>query len=137
MEFRLASKNKPLIIIKAEVNQSEPLDFALDTGASATVLSTETAKKLGIKTKKLPKEKSCCGCTGEEMQARLGSVKSIRVGDIEARDVEVAIMDLTNISKMLETELGGIIGYTFMKNFRVVIDYPNEKISFQNSPNIV
>ena len=134
MKFRLVSQSKPIIILKAEVNGSEPLDFALDTGASTTVLSTQTAEKLGINVESLPKEKECCGCSGDKMQARLASVKSIRVGDAEARDVEVAIMDLTNISKAVGIELAGIIGYTFMKDYRVVVDYPNKTIHFEKSP---
>jgi len=133
VEFRLASKSKPIIILKAEVNGSEPLDFALDTGASATVLSIQTAEKLGIDIKTLPEEKECCGCSGDQMQARLASVKSIRVGDAEAKDVEVAIIDLSNISKAVGIELAGIIGYTFMKDYRVVVDYPNESIAFEKS----
>jgi len=133
MEFRLASKSKPIIILKAEVNGGKPLDFALDTGASTTVLSTQTAKQLGINIKTLPKEKECCGCSGNKTQARLASVKSIRIGDAEAKEIEVAIMDLTNISRAVGTKLAGIIGYTFMKDYRVVVDYPNKKISFEKS----
>jgi len=133
MKFELVSKDKPIIILKAEVNGSEPLDFALDTGASTTVLSTQTAEKLGINVETLPKEKECCGCSGGRMEARMGSVKTIRVGDAEARDVDVAIMDLTNISKAVGIELAGIIGYTFMKDYRVVVDYPNERIFFERS----
>jgi len=133
MKFRLASKTKPLIIVKAEVNDSEPIDFAVDTGASATVLSTQTTKKLGINIKTLAKEKACCGCSGNKMKARLASVKSIRVGNAEAKNIEVAVMDLTNISKAVGTKLAGIIGYTFMKDYRVVVDYPSKQISFENS----
>jgi len=107
------------------------LDFVLDTGASATVLSTQTAERLGINIEELRKDKECCGCSGEEMQARLGSVKSIRVGNAEVKNIEVAIMDLTSLSKAVGTALAGIVGYTFMKHFRVVVDYPNERISFE------
>jgi len=133
MEFRLAGSSKPIIIVKAQVNESEPLDFALDTGASITVLSTQTAEKLGLNVKKLPREEKCCGCSGDKMQARLASVKSIRVGDIEAKNVKVAVMDLTNISEAVGAKLAGIIGFTFMKNFRVVVDYPNRNLSFEKS----
>ena len=133
MKFKLVSKSKPIIILKAEVNGGEPLDFALDTGASTTVLSTQTAEKLGINVETLPKEKECCGCSGDKMQARLAQVKSIQVGDAESKDVDVAIMDLTTISKAVGVELAGIIGYTFMKDYRVVVDYPKEQIHFDKS----
>jgi len=40
-------------------------------------------------------------------------------------------MDLSSFSKMLKIELAGIIGYSFMKDYKVLIDYPNAQISFQ------
>jgi len=58
-------------------------------------------------------------------------VESVQVGNVEVRNIPVAITDLTNISKCVETPLAGIIGYSFMKDYRVIIDYPNRQISFE------
>src|SRR5215831_14222223 len=37
-----------IIFLKVQANDSEPLEFVLDTGATLTVLDTEQARKLGI-----------------------------------------------------------------------------------------
>src|SRR5215510_2630457 len=37
-----------LVIINARVNNSEPLAFIFDTGASAAIVRTETARSLGL-----------------------------------------------------------------------------------------
>jgi hypothetical protein len=59
------------------------------------------------------------------------TVESVQVGNVEAKDLQVAIMDLSSISKCIEIQLAGIIGYNFMKDYRVIIDYPNAQISFE------
>jgi hypothetical protein len=42
-----------------------------------------------------------------------------------------AVVDfLPALSQALATRLDGIIGYNFLKEFRVTIDYPNETLSF-------
>ena len=43
-------------------------------------------------------------------------------------------MDLTSISKAVGTERAGIIEYNFMGKYRVVIDYPHQKILFEKAP---
>jgi hypothetical protein len=59
------------------------------------------------------------------------TVESVRVGNVEAKKLTVAIMDLSTISKCIKIQLAGIIGYNFMKDYRVIIDYPNKQISFE------
>jgi len=129
VEFSLVSPEKPIIIIKAQVNGQGPFDFAVDTGASTTVLSRETAEKLGIsESPSTPKKgHGCCG----EVDMALTKVDSVQVGDNVVKDIEVAFGDLTAISKALGVNLGGILGYSFMKNYKVIIDYPNKRLFFE------
>jgi len=129
MKFNLVGSDKPIIIVKAKVNGKGPFDFAVDTGASATALSKQLAQKLEISETRdtLRKGHCCCG----EIDAAMADVKSVEVGDTGVKDVQVALMDLTSISKMLKIDLAGIIGYTFMKDYKVSIDYPNKQIFFQ------
>jgi clan AA aspartic protease (TIGR02281 family) len=131
MKFSLVGSDKPIIIVKVKVNGEGPLDFAVDTGASATVVSKQLAQKLGISDtgEALKKGRCCCG----EIDAAMASVKSVKVGDTEVRDIQVALMDLSSFSKMLKIDLAGIIGYNFMKDYKVLIDYPNTQIFFQKT----
>jgi clan AA aspartic protease (TIGR02281 family) len=129
MKFSLVGSDKPIIIVKTKVNGKGPFNFAVDTGASVTALSKQLAQSLEISENKgnLKKGHSCCG----EIDAAMASIKSVEVGDTEVRDIQVALMDLTSFSKMLKIDLAGIIGYSFMKNYKVSIDYPNTQIFFQ------
>jgi len=131
VKFKMAGKEKPVIIVEATVNGKEPYDFAVDTGAAVTVLSKKTAQELGVlKNPVTPKEGQCCGGS---VDLSMTKVESVRVGNVEVRDIPVALMDLSIISKCIETPLAGIIGYSFMKDYRVTIDYPNRQISFEKS----
>jgi len=131
IEFQLASHDKPIIIVKATVNDKGPFDFAVDTGASVTVISKRTAEKLGISNEpSTPKRGQCCG-GGIDMSLR--RVESVQVGEAEQRNLEVALMDLSSISKCLGMELEGIIGHNFMKSYMIIIDYPKKTISFETA----
>jgi predicted aspartyl protease len=133
MKFKLAGREKPIIIVKASVNHKGPYDFAVDTGASSTVLSKQTAQELSVTSNpSTPKEgHGCCG----PVDLSMTTVGSVQVGNVEAKDLQVAVMDLSEISKCIEIQLAGIIGYNFMKDYRVIIDYPNTQISFERSKN--
>jgi len=130
-KFRIES-GKPIITVDTIVNGKGPFNFVVDTGASHTVISNQTAEKLGLNQNSL----GCCESAGRSAQgaggpvaARTATVESVRVEDVEVKNLEVALIDLTSLSKNWD----GIIGYTFMKNYRVVIDYPRQQISFEKS----
>ena len=38
---------------------------------------------------------------------------------------------MTGISKAIETEIDGIVGYNFLSKFRVLIDYPRQTVTFE------
>jgi clan AA aspartic protease (TIGR02281 family) len=128
---------KPLIIVETTVNGKGPFNFVVDTGASHTVITNQTAQKLGIALQ----QAGCCGPTpgrsaqgaGGPVAARTTTLESIRVGDVEVKDIEAAIVDLTNVSAALGQALDGIIGKSFMKDFKVIIDYPKQEILFEKS----
>jgi clan AA aspartic protease (TIGR02281 family) len=129
MKFSLVGSDKPIIIVKAKVNGKGPFDFAVDTGASVTALSKELAENLGVSENIGTQKKGHC-CSGE-LDMGMANVKSVEIGDTEVRDIQVAIMDLSSISEALKKNLAGIIGYSFMKDYKVTIDYPNTQIFFK------
>ena len=125
---------KPLITVETMMNGEGPFNFIVDTGASHSVISTQTAEKLG-----LIEGASCCGPphgpsaqgAGGAVAARLTTNESLRVGDAESRNIEAAVVDLTNLSKTSQQTLDGIIGRNFMQNYKVIIDYPRQQIYFE------
>jgi clan AA aspartic protease (TIGR02281 family) len=131
-KFRISECGKRIITVDTMVNGKGPFNFAVDTGASHTVISNQAAEKLGLNNS----SPGCCESAtrsaqgaGGPVAARATTVESVKVGDIEAKNVEVALVDLTSLSKTWD----GIIGYTFMKDYKVVIDYPRQEISFEKA----
>jgi predicted aspartyl protease len=125
IKFKLAHPSKPLILIPTFVNDEGPFIFALDTGASSTVLSSEVAQMLGIESTGIPQMTGAGGA----MQGSRGVVRSLAVGNARLENLAVATADfLTMLSQIIKTKLDGIIGYNFLKEFKVTIDYPNETL---------
>ena len=59
--------------------------------------------------------------------ARLGA---LCVGRAAVHDLDVLIGEfLEMLSQAIGKQLDGIVGYNFLRNFRVAIDYPNESFS--------
>jgi predicted aspartyl protease len=131
VEFKLVSSDKPIIMVKAKINSKGPFNFAIDTGACVTAISKQTAKKLGIsQNPSIPKKgHGCCG----NIDMSLVPVKSVQVNDVKVKNLQVALIDLSVISGGLGIEVEGIIGYSFMKDYRVIIDYPSRKIYFEKA----
>ena len=128
--FKLAKRDKPLILLETLVNDQGPFRFVLDTGAGGTIIAPELAKKLGVKADERAKPDKATGAGGQ-LEIRFGAVKSLEVGETKIKRLKVGIMDLAGISKAIETDIDGIIGYNFLKKFRVTIDYPKRTVTFE------
>ena len=122
VRFRLAGPVKPLVLVPAFVNGAGPHAFVLDTGASATVLSPALAASLRIETVATGPMTGAGGL----VQATLGRVASLTVGSAALEDVAVMVADLlAELGRAAGTRLDGVLGYNFLRHFRVTLDYPN------------
>lgn len=122
VSFRLAGPLKPLIVVAAMVNGRGPYSFAVDTGASMTTLSPALADELAIASEDAVNMTGAGGI----LQATTGRIASLAVGGAVLPDLGVVVSDfLGMISNAVGTKLDGIVGYNFLRRFRVTIDYPN------------
>jgi predicted aspartyl protease len=128
LKFKLAHPSKPLILIPALVNGEGPYVFALDTGASTTVVSSEVAQILAIESTGIPQMTGAGGA----MQGAKGIVRSLAVGNARLENLAIVTADfLTMLGRIVKTKLDGVIGYNFLKEFKVTIDYPNETLRLE------
>ncbi|MCW3977260.1 MAG: retroviral-like aspartic protease family protein [Candidatus Bathyarchaeota archaeon] len=129
-KFYIANPERPIITVKGTINGNGPFNFIFDTGASMTIIEKETAEKLGL-CDKAHTTRNALGAGGVLVSSML-NVESIKVDDVEARNLQVGVLDLSNVSKCgCIGEFGGIIGYNFTKDYRVIIDYPKQEIFFK------
>ncbi len=129
-KFYITNPERPIITIKGTINGKGPFNFIFDTGASMTVIEEQTAKKLGLHRNALA-TRNAQSASGPIVTTIL-NVESIKVDDVEAKDIKVGVIDLSNVSKCgCIGDLGGIIGYNFVKDYKVLIDYPKQEIFFK------
>src|SRR5205814_93987 len=131
-KFRLAGDAQPLILVPVHIDDRGPFDFILDTGAGTSLLSSELAKQLAVKTIGSKEGQSA----GGKVSVSLAKVDSLAVGEMKLPDVEVGIVDLAHIGKTVGAKIDGDLGYNFLKHFRVTIDYRNCEIRLEDPKRI-
>lgn len=107
-----------IILLRVSVNKSKPLRFIFDTGASASVISPEWAQKLGLKTE----GKVRGTATGGSIEASL--IKGVSLS-VEGAEVSNQLIAAISFGAIPCFEFDGIIGYDFINQFVVEIDYVN------------
>lgn len=127
--LRLAHPAKPLILVDVYANGSGPFQFAVDTGTSTTAITPELAKQLKVANS--PIGPVTTGSAPVEVTA--GSVSSFQVGGAKVDNMSVIVADFfAMLSNAIGTKLDGIVGYNFLRNYKVALDYPNETLSLFN-----
>jgi predicted aspartyl protease len=126
--MRLASLAKPLLLVDVHANGHGPFQFAIDTGTSTTAIAPELAQQLGLKSS--PVGPLTTG--GAQVNVTAGTLESFKVGRAGVDDLVVVAADFFGtLSQAVGAKLDGIVGYNFLRNFRVVMDYPSEKFRLE------
>lgn len=110
----------PLVVRNVKITGpkgSIRVDLIFDTGAVFTALSRSVLKIIGYDPAIVPERQEIITANGiiEVPKLRVGS---IAIGHAEAREVEVICHDIPEL-----VELRGLLGLSFLKHFRTVIDY--------------
>src|SRR5437588_4571171 len=112
-KFRLPGGAQPLILVPVKVNQKGPFEFILDTGAGTSLLSLDLAKELEIKIIGSKEGQSAGGM----VSVSLAKIESLAVGQVAIADVDVGIVDLSQIGKTVGAKIDGDLGYNFLRYF--------------------
>jgi predicted aspartyl protease len=124
--IRLASPAKPLILIDVQANGRGPFQFAVDTGTSTTAIAPGLAKQLGVESSPVG-----AGTTGgAPIDFSAGNLRSFQLGGAKIDNMPVVVADFfTMLNAAIGAKLDGIVGYNFLRNYKVVIDYPGEMLT--------
>ena len=124
--LRLANPAKPLILVDVHANRQGPFQFAIDTGTSTTAITPELAKRLGVAASPIGQGTTA----GAHVAVTAGMLDSFMVGGAKTEKMSVVVADFFAVlSEAVGARLDGIVGYNFLRNYKVVIDYPNERLS--------
>ena len=112
--------NSNHIYLQVRVNDSEPLWFILDTGASVSVIAEERAEALGLE---LKGELEGRGAGEKSVDVAFIKGVSFQLPDVELRDQTVAAISLKALEPYEGRAIDGVLGYDFLSRFVVEIDY--------------
>jgi hypothetical protein len=118
--FTLGSLTKHAVLVPTLVNGGGPHPFSLDSGASCTVLSAKLAERIGA----TPGEAVEGTGAGGRIQGSVTRVGLLGVQGAELPDVAVVIAEGDLLLHAAGEGVEGILGYNYLRNFRVTIDYP-------------
>jgi predicted aspartyl protease len=132
VKFHLTGGAQPLILLPVHVNERGPFEFILDTGAGTSLLSSELAKELQVKTRGTKEGQGA----GGKVAVSLAKIDSLAVGEMRLENVDVAIVDLKQIGAAVGAKIDGDIGYNFLKHFRLTIDYRDSMVRLEDPKRI-
>jgi len=98
-------------------NGFREIDMILDTGAVYTVIAWDVAKDIGYDPAISERRMPIVTANGI-IEAPLITVQSIRIRDLGAESVDLIYHDIPEI-----TGIEGLLGLSFLKHFRTLIDY--------------
>jgi len=115
------------IVVQARIAGKGPFNVLIDTNTDPSAIDSATAKELGLDV----------GTRGG--QATGGGTESnivfptrfpVELGAVSARDVAAATVDLKKISERIGRPIQAVLGFSFLKDRIIQIDYPNSKLRF-------
>jgi aspartyl protease/PDZ domain-containing protein len=111
-----------LIFLRARVNDSQPLWFALDSGASFPfVIDLRQAKALGLEQRDVFTASG--GAGPDAYQVGTSNVVSLKVGDLVFANQTVAVIALSSLESLAGRPLDGLVGFDLFTRYVVELDY--------------
>jgi hypothetical protein len=126
-----ADENKPLARVPLEihqdlpylrvrVNDSEPVWFILDSGASACVVDKDQSKAFGVT---ITGSRKGQGAGAGTVDFFFAPDVRYAIGDITLKADQSYAIDLSGVPTPKGKKLAGLLGYDFLQRYIVAIDY--------------
>ncbi len=117
------------IFLQVKINNSDPLWFGLDTGATRSIIDRQAAESLGLKSEGTQQIE---GAGGYEAGSVFNHI-SIKLPGVELHNQSVWGLPLAAMAPAGGRKIDGIIGYELFKYFAVDIDYVALKINLYDA----
>lgn len=130
--FLLGSDRRPYI--KLKVNGRDA-NFVIDTGSGFTVLSKESAKRLGVS--EIARGGKSQGLGGDgKFSIVYGLIKQLQLGDAKIRMVPCFVRPFHGaLERPLAERADGFIGLSILSHFLTQIDYKENRMRLQRDDN--
>jgi predicted aspartyl protease len=116
------------IVVEVKIGGKGPFNMLVDTNTDPSAIDTATARELGLAVG----DKGGAG-TGGGTEVNIvypTRLPSVELGSFVTKDVAAATTNLTKISERIGRAIQGVLGFSFLKDRIIQIDYPNSKLRF-------
>jgi hypothetical protein len=114
-------------IFEVWMNGQGPFNMFLDTGGNPSAVDLAAARRAAI-----PVDTSAvgeaAGAGGEPIPIYAATISGLEFGGARFGDVQAVALDLSHVANRLGRPLHGVLGYSFLKDKIVQIDYPGRVI---------
>lgn len=129
ISIQMARSNVGHFEVRTELNGQE-LVMLVDTGASKTVLHSETAEKKGISSSA---SENCGGGLGtSNAKVSTAKIETFKIGELKINNFQLFIMDFSHAIKSIEAKGGtticGVVGADILGPRSAIIDYEEAKL---------
>ncbi|MBI2148981.1 MAG: aspartyl protease family protein [Acidobacteria bacterium] len=115
-------KSLNLIFTRVLVNGRGPYDFAIDTGATQTVLSDKLAVELGLQPVTSTLMHGVGG--GGKIESKLYTVKDLSIGEVKIKSIPVGAFNDPLVTQLAD----GILGTAILSDFIITVNYPDSRL---------
>ena len=130
--FLLGSDRRPYINLKVNGRDA---NFVIDTGSGFTVLSKESAKRLGVSEVARGGKSQGLGGDGK-FSIVYGLIKSVQLGDVKIRMVPCFVRPFHGAAERpLAERADGFIGLSILSHFITQLDYKERRMRLKRDEN--
>ncbi|MDA1185889.1 MAG: retroviral-like aspartic protease family protein [Acidobacteria bacterium] len=129
-DVRLPMRMNRLPLVRGLLNSSHPAYFVVDTGGELISISADTALALAMPpVRRIPLR--VVGMSGEDANAFLLPGVDLDFNEIAYRQVGLAVLNLRAPSVLLGYQIGGIVGHSFLSDYRVSVDIGRSEVRLE------
>lgn len=114
-----------LPVVEVQVGE-HVLRLGIDTGSASNILHQIWSEQLDQWGPNLPVEE-VQGLDQRVQQVQAAELQQVECGALST-DMKFLLMDLSNLRAGVDQPLDGLLGYRFLSQYKVAIDYPNQEL---------
>jgi predicted aspartyl protease len=116
------------IVVQVKIAGKGPFNMLVDTDTDPSAIDEKTARELGLS---IGSSGAPASGSGTEVNTTFpATLPTVELGSVTAKQVAAATIDMSKISARIERPIAGVLGYSFLKDRIIQIDYGNLKLRF-------
>jgi clan AA aspartic protease (TIGR02281 family) len=118
------------ILVRALLNHTEPVTLLLDTGATHTMLTPETARRLGLQPASHTRTGALQVVGGQQIRFPLVPLAALSMGEAMVENMSVGILAVAPGTHPID----GLLGGDFLEHFTLTLDYRARQLQLALAP---